>query len=57
MKAFLRIFLCFCLTGLILGSVSCETSHPKPPRSKVGTLPHNRPAPWEGNPMGMPTSM
>lgn len=57
MKRPILLFLLPLFALCLLGSVSCVTKHPKPPKQKVGSLPHNRPAPWEGNPMGMPTSM
>lgn len=45
------------LASLVLSS--CETLEdegPKPPREKLSSMPHNMPAPWEGQ-AGMPGMM
>lgn len=42
----------------VLGLVSCETldNSPKPQGERLSSMPHNMPAPWEGQ-AGMPGMM
>ncbi len=52
---FLRLLL---FVAAPLALASCETfdSGPKPSREKLSSMPHNMPAPWEGQ-AGMPGMM
>lgn len=53
------LLLCILLLGMASSLlVSCETlnSGPQPQREKLSSMPHNMPAPWEGQ-AGMPGMM
>lgn len=57
MKSFLICILLIGMASSLL--VSCETLNsggPQPPREKLSSMPHNMPAPWEGQ-AGMPGMM
>ncbi len=56
----MRPILCV-LTAMLAACLlsSCETTKnegPKPPHEKLSSMPHNMPAPWEGQ-AGMPGMM
>ena len=54
----LRLLLPLVLVLPLLTLVSCETldSSPKPEGDRLSSMPHNMPAPWEGQ-AGMPGMM
>ncbi|MGY8643039.1 MAG: hypothetical protein ACKVJU_18325 [Verrucomicrobiales bacterium] len=52
-----RIFGFLSALGILFCSVSCASKKPEPPRSKISSIPFNKPASWEGSGglPGMPT--
>ena len=55
---FSRLFTLAALALSVFSVVSCETveSGPKPTGDRLSSMPHNMPAPWEGQ-AGMPGMM
>jgi len=58
LRSFLLRSVCALSISAGFALVSCETleKDPKPERPKLSSMPHNTPAPWEGQ-AGMPGMM